>query len=383
MWKIPLSDISFDACEHEAVLKVLESRWLTMGPRTEEFEAAVAEKLNVRYAVAVSNCTTALQLAYEWVAQQTGKKKVAVPDITFVATSNAAVHGGLEPELWDIVGETRPFITEKSFPEQKHDKSLGTVAAVHYGGFDSGIIELAQRCHDNSLFLIEDAAHAIGGKSECGSKYLGTIGDAGCFSFFSNKNLVTGEGGMLVTNHEELAKYARLARSHGVTKPTWQRHQAGNSGGYDVVLTGHNFRCTEITAALGLEQLKKLDDGNLRRREISTGYINELKSFGLRTVEVSAGAFENGACHIFPLLCETQIQRDKIGEALSVAKIQTSHHYQPLHSFSLFEGKFADRAFQNADNFSSREITLPLFPGLKDDEISEIIRVVRQAVEEV
>ncbi|MBX7246173.1 MAG: DegT/DnrJ/EryC1/StrS aminotransferase family protein [Candidatus Sumerlaeaceae bacterium] len=405
MWRIPLSDLNYDEQEQQAVAEVLQSCWLTMGPRTEQFEAAMAAYLGVKHAIAVANCTCALELAYEAAIEARGgeRRRIIVPDITFVATANAAIAAGGIPELLDVEGWDHPMLN-RALTESVLDRLDGqtaVLAIVHYAGFDANSVEFRRLSNDHGIILIEDAAHATGGKTAAG-RALGTTGDIGCFSFFSNKNLATGEGGLVVTNSDDFAARIRLARSHGMTTLTYDRHRDRRIG-YDVVRAGHNYRCTEITAALGLVQLAKLDAANARRRELYRLYCDNLK--GCDGVRVLYGqdseAVGKSACHILPLLCRDKALRDKVREALTTAGIQSSHHYPALHSFTFYRDYLEKKigaslpedpeqgsglpvravgsvapGWPNAANFAARQITLPLYPALTNSAVSEICDIV-------
>lgn len=409
MWRIPLSDLNYDAEEEQAVLDVLRSRWLSMGPRTEEFEAAAAEYLGVRHAIAVTNCTCALELAYRFLLEEKSpardsKRVVVVPDITFVATANAAAITGARPALCDIRSLKMPGAKAdhiKTLLDAAGDRAAG-VALVHYAGFDCGAAQVEELCEARGLFLLEDAAHAIGGRTADG-RALGTVGRIGCYSFFANKNLATGEGGLLVTNDDEAAAQLRLMRSHGMTSLTYQRH-ASKGHGYDVVRVGHNYRCTEIVAALALQQLKKLDAGNARRRELYRHYADAFRDEPRLLVPFvdDPQVFQASACHIFPLLCSSPGLRDRIRAALTGAGIQTSHHYPPVHSFTCYRRDHGARMPEGTElgdgfppnfaagrsefplgaavHFAARQITLPLHPRLATIEADEIINLVLQTV---
>jgi dTDP-4-amino-4,6-dideoxygalactose transaminase len=406
-WRIPLSDLDYGPEEETAVMEVLRSRWLSMGPKTEAMEAAFADYLEVRHTIAVSNCTAALELVLaEVLCPWTGtgspnpiyqtlssgfRPLVLVPDLTFVATANAPFNAGARVSTADCApGSLFPG------PQQWETawETLGTkpaaVIAVHYAGFDSGVEELAQLCKEWGCPLIEDAAHAIGGKTATG-RMLGSIGLAGCFSFFSNKNLSTGEGGLIATNDDHLARALRLRRSHGMTSLTWQRHQ-GKATGYDVLTAGHNLRVTELTAALALTQLEKLEHGNAARRRLWRRYVETFSAHGeLRVPLAPTGSDPNelaqAACHIFPLLAPNPEVRDRIRSRLTAVGIQTSHHYPPIHEFEFWSHHMADagtgkprRPRVNSADITRREVTLPLYPSLSLADQDEVIRTVLEAV---
>lgn len=384
MWRIPLSNLNYNNQEIEAVTRVLQSGWITMGPLTRKFEEAFAERIGTRHAVAVTNCTVALELVYRYVlgkAGVTGKTRIIIPDITFVATANAVLAAGGTPLLCDVDSPTAPFLStsdlERNLGEQR---DVAAVVLVHYAGMDYNSEAVQDICDRHSVPLIEDCAHAIGASAASG-RILGSIGLAGCFSFFSNKNLSTGEGGMITTNDDALAQWLRLARSHGVTAGTWDRHEKQSTAGYDVVSYGTNARCTEITAALGLAQLAKLNEANEKRRSLTALY-QRLLAETTDIAVIAAADIDQSSCHIMSVICRDAAQRDKVRQTLTDYGIQTSHHYPPIHTFSHYaKGEHADPDLDNSNaiEFADRQLTLPLWPGLTDDEVVEITNLIRVA----
>jgi dTDP-4-amino-4,6-dideoxygalactose transaminase len=230
----------------------------------------------------------------------------------------------------------------------------------------SRIMEIATRHH---LAVIEDACHAIGAMyqapgSSWDGRMLGTIGDVGCFSFFANKNLVTGEGGMVVTNDPQVAQRVRLARSHGMTKSSWDKAE-GRAYDYDVVQLGYNYRCTELTAALGMIQLRKLPAANERRRNLVMQYRKRLAGADHLSVPF-ADRLDDSAHHIFPILLKQASSRNAFREALDRLGIQTSVHYPPVHLFSQYRDNYPDQhGLSRTVDVAAREVTLPLHPLLE------------------
>ncbi|MEI7633771.1 MAG: DegT/DnrJ/EryC1/StrS aminotransferase family protein [bacterium] len=421
MWRIPLCDLNYDENEERAVIEVLRSKWLTMGPRTEEFEARASEYLGVKHAVAMCNCTCALETAYAiakrrrgWSAGASpvrrGAPLIAVPDLTFAATVNAALAVGARPALTDIDELDSPLISPGRAAEilarERGDKLA--VVIVHYAGFDCHSDEFARLAAEHDVMLIEDAAHGMGAWARSGRR-LGATGQIGCFSFFSNKNLATGEGGMLVTSDDDIATEARLIRSHGMTSLTYDRYRR-RSTGYDITAPGHNYRCSEITAALGIEQLRKLDRANAARRRLYKIYRHYLEGAPgvILPFSRSDETIDIGACHILPIVCRGGAMRDAVRKALGVANIQTSHHYPPVHTFSWYrrflgemlgdltipEGSALGDDFPPPESlrapslrwpvslhYAAREITLPLYPALRQADVEEICSIVRRVAE--
>ena len=270
-WKYPLSDIDFGKEEEQGVLRVLRSKWLSSGPVTERFEKAFSEYLGGGHAIAVSNGTAALHLALAGLGIKEGDE-IILPSLTFVATANAVLYVGAKPVFADIRGFDDLNISPKEI-ESRITPRTKAIVVMHYGGYPCdmpSIIDIAKR---RGLYVVEDAAHAPG--SEYGGKKCGVLGDVGCFSFFSNKNLVTGEGGMVVTQSKEWAERVRKMRSHGMEALSWDKYR-GHLSSYDIRGLGYNYRTTEIQSALGLVQLKKLDRNNRRRKKLVEIYRSEL-----------------------------------------------------------------------------------------------------------
>jgi dTDP-4-amino-4,6-dideoxygalactose transaminase len=258
---IPVFDLRFTPEDLEAVAETLRSGWLTMGPRTQEFEAAFAQAIGSRHAVAVSSCTAALHLAYLAAGVGPGDD-VIVPSCTMVATAAAVVYAGGTPVFADIAGIDQPLI------DPEHVEALLTprtkaVVAMHFGGYAAAVEALSQLCAERGLVLIEDAAHSP--MATAAGRSLGTWGLAGAFSFFSNKVLSVGEGGLLATDDDDVAALARSRRSHAMTSVTWDRHR-GDAHQYDVTALGFNYRLDEPRAALLLSRLSRLEDEIARRR---------------------------------------------------------------------------------------------------------------------
>jgi dTDP-4-amino-4,6-dideoxygalactose transaminase len=271
-WTIPLADLDYGPEEDAAVLAVLHSKWLTMGGVTQAFEAEFAAHHHSPHAIAVSNATQALHLAL--LALDIGPgDEVIVPSLSFVATANCVLYTGAEVRFADILSPLEPTI-DPACVEALITPRTKAVICMHYGGYPCRLPDLLDVCQRHGLHLVEDAAHSPGAWLD--GRALGTWGAIGCFSFFSNKNLSTGEGGMLLTADPDLAARLRLLRSHGMTSLTWDRHH-GHAYSYDVVALGYNDRIDEIRSALGRVQLAKLPANNARRLELTRLYHDLLK----------------------------------------------------------------------------------------------------------
>lgn len=368
-WRYPLSDIDFGKEEERQVLKVIRSRWLSTGPVTERFEKSFSEYLGGGEAIAVSNGTAALHLALAGLGIKEGDE-VILPSLTFIATANAVLYTGATPVFADIVSEENLNISPEEI-EKKMTKKTKAIMVMHYGGYPcdmKSILKVAKRC---GLYVIEDAAHAPG--AEYYGKKCGVIGDIGCFSFFSNKNLVTGEGGMVVTQNQTWAERIRRMRSHGMEALSWDKYR-GRLSSYDVGGLGYNYRTTEIQSALGLVQLKKLDRNNKKRRRLVEVYQKEFQKEG--KISLPFSKFKgNPSYHLFPILVARPIDRNRLMEKLKNFGIQTSVHYPPVHLFSLYRKRFGFKLgmLPKTEEVSRREMTLPLHPRMNLREVSEIV----------
>jgi dTDP-4-amino-4,6-dideoxygalactose transaminase len=344
-----------------------------MGARTQAFEAGFASLVGVSNAFAVSNATVALHLACAALGIGPGDE-VIVPSLTFVATANAVRYTGAEVRFADIIGPQDLNISPAAIEAQVTSRTRAIIV-VHYAGYPCrmpAILEIARR---HRLAVIEDAAHAPGASLD--GRPLGSWGDIGCFSFFSNKNLSTGEGGMLVTSRADLAEQVRLMRSHGMTSLTWDRHQ-GHAYSYDVVALGYNYRIDEIRSALGIVQLEKLEKNNNRRREITEFYWEALSGTALELPFIDS--IGRSAHHIFPVLLPAGADRLAFIDHLREHGIQTSIHYPPIHQFTNFHPTHSEQVLPQTEAAAAREVTLPLFPGMSPAQSRLVVQKVRQAL---
>ena len=373
-WRVPLSDLDYGTEENDAAREVLESRWLTMGDVTQRFEEAFAVYLGVNHAIAVSNATAALHLANLALGIGLGDE-VIVPSLTFVATANAVRYTGATPIFADISGENDLCIAPESIRAAITPRTKA-ITVMHYGGYLCDMPAILQIAEEHALAVIEDAAHAPGAKLE--GREAGTWGDFGCFSFFSNKNLVTGEGGMIVTNREDLAESIRLLRSHGMTSLTWDRHM-GHAHSYDVVALGYNYRIDEIRSALGLVQLGKLEMNNGLRRSLGERYRAELGDVeGLSLPDFSNRGVSSA--HLLPVLLEPSVSREIFVEAMHARGIQTSIHYPPVHQFTYSRQIGSSPHLPLTEEVAAREVTLPLYPTMDDGSLQLVVSTVRNAL---
>jgi dTDP-4-amino-4,6-dideoxygalactose transaminase len=368
-WRVPLSDLDYGQEEEQAALDVIRRRWLTMGAVTAELERAFSDFTQVKYALAVSNATEALHLACLALGIGPGDE-VIVPSLTFVASANAVLYTNAEVRFADIIGTDDLNISPEDIERQITDRTRAIVV-VHYGGYACRMPDIMEIARRHGLAVIEDAAHAPG--ASLGGRALGTWGDVGCFSFFSNKNLATGEGGMLVTHRDDIAEKARLLRSHGMTTLTWDRHR-GHASTYDVVALGYNYRIDEIRSALGLVQLRKLPGNNARRRTLTDRYRTGLADAGFDGIEAPfASAQGESAHHILPVLLPQGAERHTFMDSMRESGVQTSVHYPPIHQFSYYREHNPGVSLPITEAVAAREVTLPLYPTMRDEEVDAVL----------
>lgn len=372
-YKIPLFDLNFDEAEAKAAYDVIKSGWISTGPKCLELEERFAAMLGAKHAVSLSNCTVALHLALVILGIKAGDE-VIVPSLTFVATANAVRYVGATPVFADIISLEEPTIDPEDIISKITSKTRAIIP-MHYAGFPCRMDEIMQIAQMHQLGVVEDACH--GPLSEYKGKKLGTIGDIGCFSFFSNKNISTGEGGMLVTNNPDWAAEAKLLRSHGMTTMSYQR-ASGHATEYDVVRLGYNYRMDDIRAAIGIVQLDKLRADLEKRAQVRKWYLEALKDNSNIIVPFAEhqGFVSN---YVFPVVIKdsNRDQRDALRIHIHERGVQTSVHYPAVHRFSSFKEYFVDLPL--TDQYVESTFTLPMYANLSEQDIHEIVSIVRNA----
>jgi dTDP-4-amino-4,6-dideoxygalactose transaminase len=365
MWDIQLFRLNFDNRERDAVASVVESGWLTMGEKTLVFESAFSSFLgNDVQSVAVANGTAALHIAL-LALNIAHNDEVIIPALTFVAGGNAVKMVGAKPILADCTSIDDWNVSVKTIEACITSKTKA-VMVVHYAGFPCNMSAIARLCSKRGLKLIEDVAHAPGASVD--GQSCGSWGDIGCFSFFSNKNLSIGEGGMLTSCDSELIERMRYLRSHGMTTLTLDRHK-GRAITYDVAEVGLNYRMDEMRAAIGSVQLEKLPAGNLRRKLVTEHYRRNFSGSDLLMPFENMLAKSKSAYHILPVLLPTGVERKTVIEGLKAKGIQSSIHYPPFWKFTAYSGQFSASDAPVAAEICDRELTLPLYPTMTFDEV--------------
>ncbi|BAH77527.1 DegT/DnrJ/EryC1/StrS family aminotransferase [Solidesulfovibrio magneticus] len=372
MWRVPLFDLDFDSREEDAVLAVLRRRWLTMGEETQAFEQEFAAMLGQGAScLAVSSCTAALHAAMDQLGLRPGDE-VVVPALTFVADANVVAMCRATPVLADCASPQDWNMNARTIARAVTSRTKA-VLVVHYAGQPCDMDPIVALCRERGLVLVEDAAHAVGATYR--GRQCGTFGDMACFSFFSNKNLSCGEGGMFVTRDPDRLARARLFRSHGMTSLTLDRHK-GRVDSYDVLAPGLNYRMTEMSAALGRVQLAKLEGNNARRERLAAAYATQLDAMpGVVRPWPGGVAGCRSACHIMPVLLPKRVDRAALMAGLRGQGIQSSIHYPDMQQFTAYKDLL--RGAPVAAEICARELTLPLFPSMSMEMVHEVVALLR------
>jgi dTDP-4-amino-4,6-dideoxygalactose transaminase len=374
--EIPLFDLRLQPQDVAAVEEVLRSGWLTAGPRTETFERAFAEHLGVRHAIAVSSCTAALHLGYLAAGVGPGDE-VIVPAMTFTATAAAVIYTGATPVFADIVGLGDPSL-DPADVERRITPRTKAVCVVHFAGYPAPVDQLRELCDAHGLALIEDVAHAP--SADLDGRRLGAWGLAGAFSFFSNKILSCGEGGLLATDDDEVAALTRRLRSQGMTAGSWAKHTRA-SDSYDGVGLGFNYRLDEPRAALLLSRFARLEAEIDERRQLTRRYRELLADVDGVLVPFRDEDVAHSSCYVMPILTEDPGCRDGVRHDLRDRHgIQTSLFYPAIHEFSAYRERFDTPPLPHTERWARSEITIPLFLGMDEATQDRVVGAIAEAV---
>jgi dTDP-4-amino-4,6-dideoxygalactose transaminase len=374
---LPFARPSITDREKEAVLEVLDSGWLTTGPRARLFEERFAEIAGARHAIALNSCTASLHLALEAIGVGPGDE-VIVPTWTFAASAEVVAYLGARPVLVDVDGRTL-----NATPEAVLDAvtpRTRAVVAVHVAGLPVEIERLVALLEPLRIAVVEDAAHAfpsrVGGP---GGRLAGTFGRAGAYSFYATKTITTGEGGMLVTDDEAIARRARVMALHGISSDAWKRYTASGSWYYEIEDAGYKYNLTDIAAALGLVQLDRAEELLASRRSLAAAYVQRLAASPIADlVELPPDAADGShAWHLFVLrlaLDRLTVDRGGVIEALKELGIGTSVHFIPLHLHPYYRRRFGytPESLPVATREYERVVSLPLWPGMTDDDVDRV-----------
>lgn len=377
---VPFFRPSIGENEIEEAIAVLRSGWLTTGRKCQEFEQRFAEFLGGGVeAVAVNSATAGLHLAAEACGLGPGDQ-ILIPTLTFTASAAAFHYLGAEPVLVDI--DPASLTIDLADAERKVTSRCKAILPVHFGGWPCDLDAIGEFARRHGLRIIEDAAHALPAHRD--GRLIGSWDTDACvFSFYANKTITTGEGGMLVTRDPEIAKRARVMRTHGFSRDAFDRfNKIGASWSYDIVAAGFKYNLTDIAAAIGLAQLRRVHDFQERRQAIAEYYFKRLAGLPLDLPSPAPG---NGghAWHLFPVRVQSEARcgRDEVIARLGDAGIGVSVHYRPLHRMTHWRSQPGGAGeFPNADTYFDGALTLPLFPDMTVDEADQVVAVLVEAL---
>jgi dTDP-4-amino-4,6-dideoxygalactose transaminase len=361
-----------EAEEAAAVMEVLQSGWLTTGPRVKQFEAAFAKFVGASHAIAVSSCTAALHLALHAIGLRQGDE-VILPTMTFASSGETILYFGAKPVLIDCAPNS--FHLDAGLIERAINPRTKAIVPVHFSGYASELDTILDVARRHRLKVIEDAAHSLPSRFQ--DKTIGTIGDITCFSFYATKTLTTGEGGMVATENPEYADRIRILSRHGISRDAWKRYSAEGSWRYDIEDVGYKYNLTDLQAAIGLAQLHKCELMLARRAALAARYSAALAGWdAFATPVVPAGVTH--AWHLYVLQINESaltISRDRVIEELKQRGIGTSVHFIPLHLHPLYQDRCGYRPgqFPQAERRFTGAISLPIFPGMTVDEQDRVI----------
>ena len=377
--KIPFAKVDCSGNELKYIQEVLSSGWLTTASKAQFLEKKISDYIGINFACAVNSCTAALHLALEAIG--TGPEdKVLVPSMTFTATAEVIRYFGADPVFCDVDYATRlvtPAILKDALLQ---NPGIKAVMIVHFGGQSADMDAILPICRSLGVRVIEDAAHAF--PSRRNGKWIGTFGDITCFSFYANKTITTGEGGMLVTDDETLFNRCKLMRLHGLDRDIWNRFSTEEaSWEYDVVAPGYKYNMADLNAAVGLAQLERAETMRQERQRCAMRYFELLRDcphLDLPGLEVG---MEDHAWHLFPVVLRSSapVSRNRMIELLLERGIGTSVHYKPLHRMSYYRERYGlqPEAFPNSERIWQGTLTLPIYPSLGTEEVEYISETLR------
>jgi dTDP-4-amino-4,6-dideoxygalactose transaminase len=376
---LPVGRPLLDEDDIKAVAEVLRSGWIGPGAHTRAFELAFEKFIGTGAAIAVNSCTAALHLALHVLDLPPGAEVVTSP-LTFAATANAIIHAGLVPAFADIDPVT--WNLDSDAAAAALTSRSGAVLPVHLYGRPCAIDKFQDLAARRGLHVVYDCAHAI--EAEWEGRKVGSYGDACCFSFYANKNITTGDGGMLLTHHPESADRLRTLVMGGISKGAWDRSSESGYVRYEVVEAGFKYNTNDLMAVIGKRQLTKIEAWWKRRQDLWERYMDELADLPL-TLPALPDRRTRHAFHLFtPLLKleESPVTRDELLDAMLKDGVRLGVHYRALHLEPYYSQRFGFRrgAFQNAEFVSDRTFSLPLSPALSGIQIRNVIRVLRQVL---
>lgn len=385
--KVPFAIPECGDDEIREVVKVIRSGWLTTASRCAQFEKDFSKFIGVKHALAVNSATAALHLGMEALGIKAGDK-VLVPTFTFTATAEVVRYLGADPIFVDCDRETFCINTlniEKALTAQGtrfNAQELKAIIPVHFGGHPCDMGSLLKFTKENNLKVMEDAAHAIPTRYK--GNLIGTFCDITCFSFYANKTMTTGEGGMLCTDSDEIANRVKVMRLHGINRDVWDRFSTGASWEYNVIAPGFKYNMPDINAALGIHQLKKVELFRKKREKIAKSYFRELHNIPGLTLPQIHCKMGDHSWYIFVILIDPDkskggISRDDFVNEMTKRNIGTSVHYKPLHRMSYYKNKYGlkFKMFPNAEWVFKRCVSIPIFSAMANEQVEFVIESIK------
>lgn len=377
---IPFAKVFIGESEQKYLQEVIESGWLTTASKTLELEKRFSEYVGAKYACAVNSCTSALHLAVDALGVKAGDK-VFVPSMTFTATAEVIRYMSADPVLLDVEYGTNLLTPDilssgiKQHPDVKH------LILVHYGGQAAQIEEIISICREHNIKVIEDAAHSF--PTKYNGKMIGSFGDITCFSFYANKTITTGEGGMVTTENEELYKRIKTMRLHGINRDIWDRFTSKvPSWEYDVIDAGYKYNMPDINAAIGLGQLEKAEEFRRERQRVAEYYYNNLSTIPTIDLPICKVPHEDHSWHLFPIVIKenSKVTRNLFIEKMSEAGIGTSVHYKPLHQMTYYKTKYNLKAedYPVSERTWKGNVSLPIYPYMTEEQLSYICSIAKK-----
>ena len=378
--KIPFCKVMCDGNESRYVQEVLASGWLTTAGKCFEFEKKFGAEVGGKFAVAVNSATAALHLAMEAIGIGPGDE-VIVPSLTFTASAEVVRYMGADPVFVDVEygsGLITAEIIEAAL--QTHPKAKA-VMVVHFGGQAAAMDRIMALCRPRGIKVVEDAAHAF--PTRCGDRMIGTWGDVTCFSFYANKTITTGEGGMLVTDDEAIAKRSRVMRLHGIDRDIWNRFTSSRpSWEYDVIAPGFKYNLPDLAAAVGLAQLERAHDFRHQRQAVVERYYQAFRPLPGVDLPLVHGRMDHHSWHFFWLVLGPEARMDRIAliEGLIAREVGFSVHYKPLHHMTYYKERYGltVEGFPQAERHWRGCVSLPLYSSMTDEEVAYVIRTVQE-----
>jgi perosamine synthetase len=375
---LPYGHQSIDEADIQAVVDTLRSDWLTTGPRIAEFEEAFAARTGAKHAVSFSSGTAALHAAAFTAGLKSGDEAITSP-LTFVATANCVLYQGAVPVFADVSPDTLNLDPELA--AARITSRTRAILPVDYAGHPAdldSVLELAER---HGLVVIEDASHALG--AEYKGRQVGSLAHMTVFSFHPVKHITTGEGGMVTTGNAKFAETLRRFRNHGISSDARQRQTAGQWY-YEMVLLGFNYRLTDIACSLGIQQLKKLEANLSRRRQIAERYAEAFRQIS-EVISPAVRTEVNPASHLYPIRLDPvklKAERGEVFQALRAENIGVNVHYIPVHRQPYYSERFGYRGgeYPVAENAYERLLSLPMFHGMSDQDVEDVIRAVDKVI---